>query len=167
VVADAIEKALARTVRRAGGLQWVAGLADAVAACRAQGSLHPLEVVAASLEPSKATGVGGAFLDAAWSLAATPATAGGSSRDLDALVKAGLERMVEKLCVGPLEPDLVPTIFSAATELSAYVERCVSEVQLDNMTRQMTRTGCTGKVRAPRTRLARPGTKELLHEPLA
>ena len=71
VVGDAVEKALARTVRHAGGLQWLIGLAEAVAACHEQGSLGPLEAFTANLEPARATGVGSAFVDAAWSLAAT------------------------------------------------------------------------------------------------
>jgi hypothetical protein len=166
VVADAVEKALARTLRHAGGLQWVIGLAEAVSACNEQGTLGPLEALIGNLEPSRATGVGGAFIDAAWSLAATDDTPRGALSALDTLITAGLERMVDKLCVGPLEPDLVPAVFSSAGDLSTYVEKCVSEVQLDNFAKQVTRTGCTGNVRAPRTRLSRPGTKGLLYEPV-
>ena len=166
VVADAVEKALARTLRHSGGLQWLADLADAVAACHAQGSLQPMEAVATNLERSQATGVGGAFLDASWSLAALDDAPGGAPVDLDGLAARGLERMIEKLCIGPLEPDLVPAVFSSATDLWTYVEQCVAEVQLDGLARQLTRSGCTGNVRAPRTRLSKVGTKGLLYEPV-
>jgi hypothetical protein len=166
VVADAVEKALARTLRHSGGLQWLADLADAVVACHSQGSLRPMEVVVANLERSRATGVGGAFLDAAWSLAALDDAAGGAQADLDGLVARGLERMIEKLCIGPLEPDLVPAVFSSTTDLWTYIEQCVAEVQLDGLARQLTRSGCTGNVRAPRTRLSKVGTKGLLYEPV-
>ncbi len=167
VVGDAIDKALARTVRGAGGLQWLLGLAGAVVACQEQGLLGPLEAFADSLEPVRATGVGSAFLDAAWSLAATepPSEAPGSA--LDALVQSGLERMVDKLCVGPLAPDLVPTVYSSTDHLSTHVKRCIAEAQVACIARQITRRGCSGDVRAPRGRLSRPGTKGLLYEPIA
>ena len=168
VVGDAVDKALARTVRHAGGLQWLVGLAGAVAACQEQGSLRPLEAFTESLEPARATGVGSAFVDAGWSLAAAaeePSGAPGSL--LDTLVQTGLERMVDKLCVGPLEPDMVPAVFPSADDLSTYVERCIAEVQVERLARQITRGGCSGVVRAPRTCLSRPGTEGLLHEPIA
>jgi hypothetical protein len=166
VVGDAVEKALARTIRRTGGLYWVMDLAQAVAACRQQGSLVPLEKLTASLEPTRATGVGGAFIDAAWTLAATDDVHPEAESTLHTLVRTGLERMVDKLCVGPLEPDLVPAVFPSATAMATYIEECLSEVQLDKLAKQMTRTGCSGHIRAPRTRLSRPGTKGLIHEPI-
>ncbi len=166
VVADAVEKALARTLRHSGGLQWLADLAAAIAACRSEGSLRPMEEMVANLDRSRATGVGGAFLDAAWSLAAVDVVREGTAPDLDGLVSQGLERMVEKLCIGPLEPDLVPAVFSSTTDLWTYVEQCLSDVQIDGLARQLTRTGCTGNVRAPRTRLPKPGTKGLLYAPI-
>jgi hypothetical protein len=165
VVGDAVEKALARTVRHAGGLQWLMELAEAVATC-GQGSVGPLESFTANLEPAKATGVGSAFLDAAWSLAAADEPRRDAASALDALVEVGLERMVDKLCVGPLEPDLVPAVFSSSAALSTYVEKCIGEVQVERLARQITRTGCSGDIRAPRTRLSRPGTEGLLHEPI-
>lgn len=167
VVGDAVEKALARTVRHAGGLQWLVGLAEAVATCEGRGSFWPLESFAANLEPAKATGVGSAFLDAAWSLAAADEPRRDAASALDALVVVGLERMVDKLCVGPLEPDLVPAVFSSAADLSTYVEKCIGQVQVERLARQITRRGCSGDIRAPRTRLSRPGTEGLLHEPIA
>lgn len=166
VVGDAIEKALARTLRRAGGLQWVVDLSQTVADCQVQGSLRPLEALAANLDPGTTTGIGGAFMDAAWSLAAVPEASPNANSALEALAEAGLERMVDKLCVGPLEPDLVPAVFSSASDLWRYVRECLDEVQLDSLSARLIRTGCTGKVRAPRTRLSRPGTKGLLHEPI-
>lgn len=166
VVADAVEKALARTVRHAGGLQWLIGLAEAVASCHNQGSLESLEAFTANLDPARATGIGSAFVDAAWSLAAAEDPPRAPGRVLDTLVETGLERMVDKLCVGPLEPDMVPAVFSSATDLSTYVETCIGEVQVERLARQMTRRGCSGNIRAPRTRLSRPGTEGLLHEPI-
>jgi hypothetical protein len=166
-VADAVEKALARTIRHTRGLQWVVGLAEAVTACHEQGSFTPLEAFAANLEQARATGVGSAFVDAAWSLAANEYRFRASGLGLETLVESGLERMVDKLCVGPLEPDLVPAVFSSTTDLSTYVEKCIKEVQLKQLARQIARSGCGGSIRAPRTRLSRPGTKGLLHEPIA
>lgn len=168
VVGDAIDKALARTVRHAGGLQWLGGLAGAVTDCQEQGSLGPLEAFTASLEPAKVIGVGSAFVDAAWSLAAAGEEPDGTPGSvLNTLVETGLERMVDKLCVGPLEPDLVPAVFSSADDLATYVEKCVGEAQTERLARQMIRRGCNGNIRAPRTRLSRPGTEGLLHEPIA
>lgn len=168
VVADAIDKALARTVRHAGGLQWLVGLAGAVTDCQEQGSLGPLESFTASLEPARATGVGSAFVDAAWSLAAAGEKPDGTPGSvLNTLVETGLERMVDKLCVGWLEPDLVPAVFSSVADLATYVEKCVGEMQTERLARQMIRGGCSGDIRAPRTRLSRPGTEGLLHEPIA
>lgn len=166
IVGDAIEKALARTIRLAGGLRWVPDLAEAVVACHTEGSLSQMEAVTAALEPTQVTGVGSAFVEAAWSFAATNGPHGDGASMLDGLVRAGLERMVDKLCVGPLEPDLVPAVFSSVRGLLSYVEKCLEEVQLANLAGQMTRTGCTGHIRAPRTRLSRPGTKGLLYEPI-
>ena len=166
VVGDAIDKALARTLRGAGGLQWVVGLSEIVCDCQAQRSLRPLEALDAKLDRGKTTGIGGAFMDVAWSLAAVPEGFPNADPALKALVEAGLERMVDKLCVGPLEPDLVPAVFSSPSDLSRYVRECLDEVQFDNRAAQLVRAGCTGKVRAPRARLSRPGTKGLLHEPI-
>jgi hypothetical protein len=164
VSADAIEKALARTLRHAGGLQWLPGLAEALASCGEKGSLSPLEEYTAKLERSRATGVGSAFVDAAWTLAGgdNPPRDVASSTDL--LMQSGLQRMVDKLCVGPLEPELVPSVFASPRELATYVEECMAETQFVRLARQLAQTGCTGKVRAPRTRLLRRGTKGLLYE---
>lgn len=166
VVGDAIDKALARTIRCAGGLYWVTELAEAVTACWEQGSFGPLDSLIAELAPARATGVGSSFVDVAWTLAATDDPRREGVSTLDVLVRAGLERMVDKLCVGPMEPDLVPAVFQSAGDFSPYVERCLAEVQLDKLARQMTSTRCTGRVHAPRTRLSRPGTRELLHAPI-
>lgn len=166
VVGDAIEKALAETLRHSGGLQWLPELAEAVAACRDDYSLRPLELVADALDRGTATGVGGAFVDAAWSLAAEVDGNPGDHSIVDELVVRGLERMIYKLCLGPLEPDMVPGVFSSVRDLRLFVETCMAEVRLEDLGRQLTRTGCSGHVRAPRTRLPRPGTKELLHEPI-
>ena len=167
VVGDAVDKALARSVRHAGGLQWLIGLAGAVANCQEQGSLGPLEAFTARLEPARAIGVGSAFVDAAWSHAATAAEPGRTPGSiLDALVTTGLERMVDKLCIGPLEPDFVPAVFSSAADLATYVEKCIGEVQIERLVRKITRGGCRGDIRAPRTLLTRPGTQGLLHEPI-
>jgi hypothetical protein len=141
-------------------LQWTADLADALTASREQGSLGPLEGALAGLAPSRTTGTGNSFVDAAWWLAVAGDGQGAAAPTLDRLVWAGLERMVNKLCVGPLEPDLVPAWFSSAGNPCSYVEACMSEVQLGALAKQVVRGGC---VRAPRSRLARPGTKGLLH----
>jgi hypothetical protein len=135
-------------------------------ACRDDHSLRPLELVADALDRGTATGVGGAFVDAAWSLAAELGSNSGDQSIVDELVVRGLERTIYKLCLGPLEPDLVPSVFSSVVDLRVFVETCLAEVRLEVLGRQLTRTGCTGHVRAPRTRLPRPGTKELLHEPI-
>jgi hypothetical protein len=166
VVGDAIDKALARTVRCASGLNWVTDLAEGVTGCWEQGTFGPLESLIANLPPTRATGVGSAFVDAAWTLAATDDPRADGVSTLDVLVRAGLERMIDKLCVGPMEPDLVPAVFRSAGDFSPYIETCLAEVQLDKLARQMTSTGCDGRVCAPRTRLPRPGTSELLHEPI-
>ncbi len=164
MVGDAVDKALARTLRCAGGLQWLTDMAEAVTACWGQGSVGPLDSFLANLDPVRATGVGSSFVDAAWTLAATADVRREGAPALDVLVRAGL--MVDKLCVGPIEPDLVPSVFRSAGDFAGYVETCLAEVQLDDLARRMTSTGCSGRVRAPRTRLSRPGTRGLLHEPI-
>lgn len=166
VVGDAVDKALARTLRCAGGLQWLTDLAEAVTTCWEQGSVGPLDSYLANLDPVRTTGVGSSFVDAAWTLAATADVRRDGASALDVLVRAGLARMVDKLCVGPMEPDLVPSVFRSAADFTRYVETCLAEVQLDNLARRMTSTGCSGRVRAPRTRMSRPGTKGLLHVPI-
>lgn len=165
VVADAVEKALAKTLRRSGGLEWLPDLAQAVASCRAQHSVRPLERAANALDRGTVTGVGAAFVEAAWSLSGTVPDSEGSIV-VDELVIRGLERMIDKLCIGPLEPGLVPGIFASSAQLRDYVALCVAAVQLEDIAQRLTRSGCSGRIRAPRTRLARPGTGGLLHAPL-
>lgn len=165
VVGDAMEKAIAQTLRRSGGLTWLPDLASAVASHRAGLSTDELEAAIAALDRRAATGIGGAFVDAAWSLAAEPGSCD-SGVVADELAARGLRRMIDKLCIGPIEPDLVPKIFPSSAALRAYVDNCVVEVRFDDLAQRLMSTGCSGRVHAPRTRLARPGTKGLLHEPI-
>jgi hypothetical protein len=166
VVGDAMEKAIAQTLRHSGGLTWLPDLARAVASCQADNSSDDLEAATAKLDRRVATGIGGAFVDAAWSMAGE---AGSAETDavVDELAARGIRRMIDKLCIGPIEPDLVPSVFQSSAVLREYIELCVAEVRLYDLSQKLTRTGCSGHVRAPRTRLARPGTEGLLHEPIA
>lgn len=113
VVGDAMEKAIADTLRHSGGLTWLPDLASAVASCQAAHSLGDLEAMIAALDRRAATGIGGAFVDAACSMAGE---AGGSENHavVDELAARGLRRMIEKLCIGPITPELVPSVFESS-----------------------------------------------------
>ncbi|MHB1526648.1 MAG: hypothetical protein ACYCZN_10265 [Candidatus Dormibacteria bacterium] len=166
LVGDAIEKALARTLRKAGGLPEAPELAEAIRRSCVLQSIQPLERAIESLDVARAGGIVAAVVDAAWALVATGDGDGTSSPDLDVLAELSLERMIQKLCLGPLEPNLVPAIFASVAELRAYYRACVSEVDLHSFVEQLARSGYSGRVHAPRTRLHRLGTRELLHAPL-
>lgn len=143
VVGDAMEKAIAQTLRHSGGLRWLPDLASAAVSCQAGHSSHELEAAIAALDRRAATGIGGAFVDAAWSLVAE---AGGTDGEvvIDQLATRGLRRMIGKLCIGPIEPDLVPSVFPSSAALRGVrravrgrcsLRRPVAEVDEDRLLR--------------------------------
>jgi hypothetical protein len=167
VVAERIEKAVARTFRRSGGLVWLEDLARGLAEAWAIGTTAPVERAVCQLDRCSATGVGSAFVDAARSLAASGSTVLDPAPDpLTVLVGAGIERMAWKLCLGPLEPNMTPTVFPLADDFAAYADDCIRRVRIERLAADFISSGCTGRMRAPRTRQRSRSTAELLHAPL-
>ena len=166
VVADAVEKALAKTLRVCGNLSWLQDLDDVVVVCQQQGTSRPLEDYVRTLEPRITRGVESAFIDVARQLATSPhlhSVLGGQG-----VLVAGLLRMVDKLCLGPIGPDLVPRVFATHAEYQAYSGAVRSYANTASIANQIARRNFdVTRLRAPRSRLERPGTAELLHVPIA
>lgn len=161
VVADAMEKSLAKTLRESGALPWLPSLVDRIIVSRASGTdLVPADVFRV-VELDSSSGVAAAFVDAAVAVAARPSV----GVVIDDLAVEALRRMVEKLCTGPLEPELVPEVFPDRDAYRHYINQCIEVAQLTKLGARV--TAPTGRsVRAPKSRLPRPGTAGLLHEPL-
>ena len=165
VVADAVEKALAKTLRVCGNLGWLQDLDQAVLDCQQSGSIEALEVFVGALDPRITRGVESAFIDVARQLAVSPDlhdVLGGGG-----VLVPGLLRMIDKLCLGPIGPNLVPQVFANHAELDAYTDAVRRLVNTSSIAgRIKTSHFDVSRLHAPRTRLARVGTAELLHEPI-
>lgn len=162
VVGDAMEKALASTLRRSGGLEWLQDVNAALSVCLEHRNTEPLIDALASVPRLTATGVGAAFVEAAWAIA----NGGGDAPTLEGLLQHGLRRLIAKLCTGVIEPDMVPAVFDSYGSYDSYVSRCVETVRAEVIADQVVRHGCNGQVRAPRSRIVRLGTRGLLHAPI-
>lgn len=166
-VAERIEKAAARSLRSSPDIEGLFDLADALDGAWRAGSTRPVEAVVSRLGCRATTGVLSAFVDKARSLAAGGPPALGPLPDpLGVLAESGIERMAWKLCLGPLEPTVTPRVFVSNSEFVRYADDCLRQVRVGELGRRLTEGGCTGDVRAPRTRRKRRSTAELLHESL-
>lgn len=160
VVADAIEKAIAKTVRLLPtDLGWLVDLDRAIGQARSSGTIDPLDAFVSSLDTRVTRGVEAAFVDEARRLAVS-----NQHYDLRTLIVGGLLTMPEKLCLAALAPDLMGTRFASYPQLRSYTNATMAFVNAGAIANQILRDGLrTTKVRAPRTTLGRPGTKALLH----
>ncbi len=167
VVADAFEKALAKTLRTTGNMTWLPDLGGAVASARRHGSSEPIEEVIRRLPQNTVTGPSSAFLDAAWSLSQVDVTSSERQVSTETVVAQGLDRMIDKLCIGPVEPAVVPAKFASNRDFREYAAACKANVRLPELSRQLASVDFDGRrVRAPRSRVERPGTKALLNAPI-
>lgn len=165
VAADAVEKALAKTLRICGDLTWLADLDRAIRESWSEESSAPLEAFVRTLDPRVTRGVESAFIDVAREQALN-----GDRRapvGPEHLVVPGLLRMVDTLCLGPLGPDLVPQVFRTQGELDHYRARLTELTDVDSISVQIRQRDFeVSGLRAPRTRLVRPGTAALLNRPI-
>jgi hypothetical protein len=165
VVAERAEKAIAKTLRREGQIDWLEGLAESVQESWRVGSSAPVDHFVRSLDPRSATGVYSGFVDAA-----RVAAASSPRQDVDAfeaVAHDGVRRMVRKLCLAPLEPAVVGTAgFPTYAVVSRVVDDVLQRLQVVPLARLLAGAGKGRSVRAPRSTLQRKSTKELLDAPI-
>ena len=165
VVAERAEKAIAKTLRREGPIDWLEGLADSVQESWRVGGSVPIDQFVDSLDPRAVTGVYSGFVDAA-----RVAGANGPQRGVDALETVahdGVRRMVRKLCLAPLEPEDVGTVgFPTHAVVTRVVDDVLQRLQVVPLARLLATAGQGRSVRAPRSALQRKATKELLGAPI-
>jgi hypothetical protein len=166
VVADAVEKALAKTLRLCGDLAWLEDLARAVTDAQTADSVQELEAYLRTLDPTITRGVESAFIDVARHKAVWP-DPDGVAVSADTLLAQGLLRMIDKLCLGPMRPDLLPRWNQDQRDWGAYTEAIRALVDAEGISRGARRRDFdVSTLRAPRSRLDRPGTADLLHAPI-
>lgn len=168
VVARQIEKAMARTLRAAGGVPWVHQMGDALGQSWRDGSSDAIESLVARLDPADCGTARGVFVDAARSLSAEgPYRQPGMlvpEADPDrSLAVEGLRRMPDRLCFGGIEPKLIGDTFANSAEFCDYRESCLREVRFDKVAIQLLDGRDPSKITAPRSSGHRKTTKELLH----
>lgn len=163
VVGDAIEKAIARTVRLLpADLGWLVDLDRAIGQSRSEGTTDALDTYVSSLDFRVARGVEAAFIDEARRLAVSS-----GFYDLRSLIVGGLLAMPEKLCLAAMTPELVGSKFMSYRRMRSYTDNAMACVNAGAIADQIIRDGFnTTRVKAPRTGLNRPGTKVLLHAPI-
>lgn len=165
-MADCSEKAMAATLR-SGAAAHLGRLASALRAAPAD---RPGEVdrVVGTLPRPWVTGLGRSFVDAARLLARGMDLPDGASDAVGhtELVANGLGRMAWQHCFGPMEPELVPSLFATSEEYNRYVMACLSEVRFGRLVEQVGNCSSPSDIRAPRRRRPRKTTEELLHAPI-
>jgi hypothetical protein len=163
VVGNAIEKAIARTIRLLpADLGWLVDLDRAIGQSRTEGTIDALDAYVSSLNTRVARGVEAAFVDEARRLAMS-----NGFYDVRSLIVGGLLAMPEKLCLAAVAPELVGSSFMSYRQMRSYTDSAMAFVNAGAIADQIIRDGFhTTRVKAPRTRLDRPGTKVLLHAPI-
>lgn len=159
VVSDAMEKAISKSVRLlSSDLGWLVDLDTAIQQSHDSGSIEALDGLLSSLDPCVTRGVEAVFVDEARSLALSD-----KGSDLRDLLVGGLLRMPDKLCLAAIEPDLVGSSFVSYAQWRAYRGDALGRVNAGAIADRILRSDMrTATLRAPRTRLPRPGTKALL-----
>ena len=164
-VAERAEKAIASMLRREGPVLWLHGLADAVEECWRLSETRPVEEFIRQLDPRAVTGVYSGFVDAA-----RVAASSGPSANPDAfevVAHDGVRRMVRKLCLAPLEPNVVGTeAYPSHGDVSRAVNDVLDRLQVRALARMLAAAELGHCVRAPRSAIRRKSTKDLLNAPL-
>lgn len=168
-VADHMERAIAATLRASECGPLLERLALAARDARLAGSPELMEITIAALAPGAMGDARQAFVDAARVLGAAPMSpewALNPGDVLKELVSEGIRRLPWKLCLGPLEPELVPVPFSSSGELIGYANYCLALVRVGALTTSLLRPGRSGRIIAPRRRRLRRSTEEMLFAPI-
>ena len=71
--------------------------------------------------------------------------------------------MAEKLCLGPIEPTLVPAFYSSHDEVVRAAHAALERLQIGPLVKMLTKAQQGACVRAPRGQVPRRSTGELLH----